>query len=116
MFVATAIVTVLLAALLTKSAVTKLSYEEHVVRMYTRVGVPRERLRHLAVTLLVGAAGLLVGLAWAPVGVAAAVGLLCYFSLAVAAHVMADDLANLAPPLVLATIAAVTLALRLATA
>ena len=115
MFVATAIVTILLATLLTMSAVRKLSYEEHVVRMYTRVGVPQERLRHLAVTLLAGVAGLLVGLAWAPVGVAAGVGLLCYFTLAVAAHVRADDLANVVPPLALAAIAAVALTLRLAT-
>jgi DoxX-like family len=116
MFVATAMVTVLLAALLAWSAVRKLSHEEQVVRTYVRAGVPEDKLNHLAIILLLGATGLVAGLAWAPLGVAAAIGVLCYFALAVASHIRARDAGNLRTPLTLAAIAAIALALRLATA
>jgi DoxX-like family len=115
MFVATVVVSALLAAALVWSAVRKLSHQDRVVRTYTRVGVPEDKLNYLAVILLAGAAGLLVGLLWAPIGVAAAIGLVAYFVLAVAAHLRADDARNLPTPLTLAAMAAAVLTLRLAT-
>ncbi|MFG1782102.1 DoxX family protein [Rhodococcus oryzae] len=71
MFVATVIVTVLLAALLGYAAIRKLSHREAVVREYADLGVPENRLNSLAGVLLAGAAGLVLGLAWAPLAVAA---------------------------------------------
>ena len=115
MLVATAIVSVLLAALLASSAIRKLSHQQRIVRRYVRVGVPEDKLDYLAIVLLAGAAGLLLGLLWAPIGVAAAVGVLGYFVTAVAVHLRANDAENLPTPLALAVIAAVALALRLAT-
>ena len=56
------------------------------MRSYAMVGVPEDKLNSLAVILLAGAAGLFAGLFWEPIGVAAAVGVVCYFVLAVAAH------------------------------
>ncbi|HEU0025090.1 MAG TPA: DoxX family protein, partial [Thermoleophilaceae bacterium] len=79
MFAAAAVVSALLAALLAYSAIRKLSHRPAVVRTYTRVGVPEDRLDHLAVILLAGAAGLLVGLLWTPIGLAASAGVVCYF-------------------------------------
>jgi hypothetical protein len=116
MAVAAAIVSVVLAVLLTASAGLKLSHREPVVQGYLRVGVPEARLNLLAAVLLAGAAGLLTGLVWAPVGIAAAAGVLAYFLLAIAAHVRATDTAHLGPPVVLATLAAACLVLTLATA
>ena len=115
MFVATVLVSCVLAGLLAFSAIRKLSHRPEVVRTYVRVGVPEERLDHLAVILLLGAGGLLLGLAWAPVGVAAAACLVIYFLLAVAAHLRAADAEHLATPLAIALLAALALALRLAT-
>lgn len=106
-------VTVLLAAILTYSAVRKLSHRREVVRAYVRVGVPEERLDQLAAVLLAGAAGLLLGLAWAPAGVAAAAAVTLYFVVAAGFHVRADDLRTLPTPLVIAALAAAALALQL---
>jgi hypothetical protein len=114
-FVATAIVTTLLAALLTYAAVRKLSHREAVVQSYVRVGVPADKLDYLAYILLAGAAGLLLGLWWAPIGIAAAVGVVCYFVVAIGFHIRAHDARGIPTPLALALLGAAALALRTAT-
>jgi len=115
MDVAATIASLLLVALLVVSAAIKLTRREPYVQGYLRVGVPEERLNLLAIVLLAGAAGLLFGLAWAPVGIAAAAALIVYFGVAAAAHVRADDTVNLPTPLILAALAVAALVLRLAT-
>jgi DoxX-like family len=115
MHVAAAIVSLLLAALLTFSAVRKLSHRPAVVATYARVGVPEDKLDILAYILLAGAAGLALGLVWAPVGIAAAAGVVTYFVLAIASHIRADDIASLPTPLTVELLAIAALTLRLAT-
>lgn len=115
MFVATIIVTLLLAALVAFSAARKLSHRPEVVQIYVRVGVPEGRLNALAAVLLAGAAGLVVGLVWPPVGVAAAAGVAAYFVGAVVFHIRAGDTRNLPVPSVLLALAVAALVLRLAT-
>lgn len=115
MFAATVVVSSVLAALVGFSAVRKLSHRPEVVRTYTSVGVPEEKLDYLATILLAGAAGLIAGLFWAPIGVAAAVGLVVYFCLAIASHIRADDMENLPTPATIELIAVAALALRLET-
>ncbi|MET0729637.1 MAG: DoxX family protein [Solirubrobacterales bacterium] len=51
---------------------------------------------------------------WAPIGIAAALAVVCYFGVAVAFHIRAGDAEHLPTPALLALIAAVALALRLA--
>ena len=75
MFVATVVVSVLLAAAIAWSAIRKLSHDEDVVRSYARAGVPEGKLNYLAAVLLAAAGGLLLGLLWPPIGIAAAGGL-----------------------------------------
>lgn len=113
MFVATIIVTCTLAVLLGFTAVRKLGHRPEVVRTYERVGVAEGRLNALAVILLVGAAGLVLGLAWAPIGVAAGIGLVSYFVLAVGAHIRAHDQRSLPTPLVMLLLSITALVLRL---
>jgi hypothetical protein len=115
MTAAATIVSILLATVLAAAAVRKLSHREAVVASYARVGVPADKLDHLAVILLAGAVGLLLGLLWAPVGVAAAVGVVCYFALAVVAHLRHHDEANLPTPVVIELLALAALGLRVAT-
>jgi hypothetical protein len=103
------LVSVLLAALLVFTAVRKLSHRPEVVATYTRVGVPEDKLDYLAWILLAGAAGLIAGLAWRPVGVAAGIGLVVYFLLAIASHVRADDARNLPAPVVMELLAVASL-------
>lgn len=93
-------ITTLLAALLVFTAIRKLSHRESVVRSYLRVGVREERLNLMAAILLGAAAGLLAGLVWPPVGLAAGIGLVGYFTVAVASHVRAGDLEHVATPVV----------------
>jgi uncharacterized membrane protein YbjE (DUF340 family) len=112
MFAAAAVVSSLLAALLAFSAFRKLSHRSEVVATYARVGVPEDKLDYLAVVLLAGAAGLVVGLFWGPLGVAAGVGLVVYFLLAIGAHIRADDAVHLPTPVVIESMAVAALVLR----
>lgn len=102
-----------LAAVLVLSAVRKLGRSEEVVRSYARAGVPEDRLALLAAILVAGAAGLLVGLAWTPIGVAAAAALVVYFATAVAFHVRAGDASHAPTPAALVLLAAAVLVLQL---
>lgn len=112
MFIAIVSVSLLMAALMVFAALRKLSHREDVVASYARVGVRESQLNLLAAILLAGAIGLVLGLFWPPIGVAAAAGLVVYFLLAVVAHIRANDAANLPTPLVLLLLAATLLALR----
>jgi hypothetical protein len=114
MVVAAAAVSVLLAALLVVTAARKLGHRPAVVATYRRAGVPEERLNQLAVLLLAGAVGLVVGLWWKPVGIAAAAALVAYFLLAIAAHVRARDTVNVAMPALYLALSAATLTLHIA--
>jgi DoxX-like family len=115
MTVATAIVSILLAALMAFSAARKLTHQPRFVEPYLRVGVPEDKLDYLAAILLAGAAGLILGIFWAPIGIVAAVAVVCYFVVAIAFHLRADDAKNLPTPGVLLLMGAAVLLLQLAT-
>jgi DoxX-like family len=115
MFAATVVLSALLALLMSYAALRKLSHRPEVVASYARVGVPEERLNLLAATLLAGAAGLLVGLLWAPLGFAAAAAIVLYFLVAIAAHIRSGDLKHLPTPIVMELLAIGAIALRAAT-
>lgn len=115
MFIVAATASVLLAALLVYSAARKLGHSDEVVRGYARAGVPEQRLNILAAILIAGAAGLVVGLWWQPLGIAAAACLLIYFATACGFHIRARDVRNLPTPVTMAVLALTSLALQLAT-
>jgi hypothetical protein len=108
-----AIISCLLAALAAFAALRKLSHRPEVVAAYTAVDVPEEWLDALAALLLAGAAGLIVGLLWAPIGIAAAAAFVVYFLVAIAAHVRAGDTRNLPTPILMVLLAVAALVLRL---
>jgi uncharacterized membrane protein YphA (DoxX/SURF4 family) len=73
MLTVTVIVSILLAAILFGSAMAKLTKNPKVIEgIVGTVGFPEDRLWMLAGLELAGAAGLIIGLFWAPLGVAAA--------------------------------------------
>lgn len=115
MFLALVAVSVVLAALLLYSAAQKLGRSAEVVESYRNVGVPAHRLGTLAALLVAGSLGALAGLAWPPLGIAAAACLVVYFLVAVGAHVRHHQLGNVATPVVLMALAAASLVLRTAT-
>ncbi|MER6796056.1 DoxX family protein, partial [Amycolatopsis mediterranei] len=73
------IVTVAAAVWVGFSAVSMFARAKWVVEPITGYGVPRSWWNPLATAKAAGAAGLLAGLFWPPIGVAAAIGLVLYF-------------------------------------
>jgi len=114
MFVAAAIVSALLAVTLVNSARMKLTRNEPVIDVMTRVKFPLDKLWLLAVAEVAGAVGLIVGLFWWPIGVAAAAGVVLYFVGAVIYHLRAHDM-TLAPAAVLVLVSIAALVLRAVT-
>jgi DoxX-like protein len=106
------VLSIALAAPLLFAAARKLSHDDDVVASYARVGVPEQHLNRLAIVLVAGAVGLLAGLVWAPIGIAATIGVICYFVLAVGAHVRYRDLRRLPTPALILLTAIAVLALR----
>jgi uncharacterized membrane protein YphA (DoxX/SURF4 family) len=115
MFIAAATASVSLAALLMYSAVRKLSHSDEVVHSYARAGVPESSLNTLAAILIAGAVGLVVGIWWRPLGIAAAACLVVYFATACRFHIRAPDTRHLPTPVTMAVLAVTSLVLRIAT-
>ncbi|MFD9360160.1 DoxX family protein [Streptomyces sp. NPDC060031] len=82
-----------------------------VVEPLTDYGVPRTWWTWLGVAKAAGAAGLLAGLAVQPIGIAAAIGLVLYFTGAVITVIRARSYAHIPFPLIYAAPAVAALAL-----
>ena len=115
MFIVTAIVSALLAVGLLGSGRAKLVREKTVMQTMSTIGFPLDRLWLLAAAEFAGAVGLVVGLFWWPLGVAAAIGVILYFIGAVGSHLRVRDLKGIAPAAVLLVVAIAALVLRLVT-
>jgi hypothetical protein len=101
MRIATVVVTVLLAGLFGFSSTIKLFGVPRSLAIRDHLGISPTRWRVIGLLELAGVIGVLVGLAWAPIGVAAAVGLALLVVGAIAFHVRASDsLADTAPAVV----------------
>ncbi|MFD0149486.1 DoxX family protein [Streptomyces sp. NPDC055721] len=112
MFIATFVVTALFALILLFSAYGKLTHDAQQMKTLEHVGFPTQHVPLLAAAEIAGAAGILIGLAWPPLGIAAAIGLITYFSGAIASHLRVHDW-RILPSAVLLLAAAATLTLRL---
>jgi hypothetical protein len=116
-FIALAIATVLLAVMVAASAAKKLQKDPQVLEVIGgTVGVPERYFPLLAALELAGAAGILLGLWLAPLGIAAAAGLVLYFLGAMIGHLRVGDTKGLVMPLVPLVLSVVVLVLRSATA
>ena len=114
MFAALAVLCCLLALALSATGVAKLAGHTATVESLATVRFPTKYAAALASAELAGAAGLLLGLRWWPIGVAAAVGVVLYFLGAVGAHVRARN-GNVAPAVILFVLAVGALVLRIIT-
>ncbi|WP_035859114.1 DoxX family protein [Kitasatospora cheerisanensis] len=108
MFVSLAVVTVLMSVLLLVSAGAKSLRTRHITEQMSTLGVPQSLMAFLIGAQIAGAAGVIAGLWWEPVGIAAAIGLTLYFAGAVAFHLRVGDNKG-ATPAALLTIASVAL-------
>ena len=116
MAIATVVASISLSIFLAFSATRKLTHQPRIVQSYIRAGVPEDKLNHLAFTLFSAAGGLIAGLFFAPLGIAAGIGTIIYFLGAVGYHIRANDLDHLPTPLMVALFAVVVLILQIASA
>ncbi|MFD3705312.1 DoxX family protein [Nocardia sp. NPDC058658] len=108
-YVATVVVG-LLAIMVTGSALATLTRQKQIVDAVGAVGFPVQHLWTLGVVKLAAAIGLCLGLLWLPISVAAAVGLVVYFTAAVGMHVHAKQ-RDLAAPVVFLALSTAALVL-----
>ena len=108
MFIATIVLSVLLAAAVLGSGAAKLAGARQSIAIRDRLGVAAGLWRGIGVLEVAAAVGLAAGLAVPVLGIAAAVGLALLLIGAIGAHVRSHDLSNAIPAvgLVLLTIAA----------
>lgn len=110
---ATVIVTVLLAILFAFSSSIKLLGAPQSLAIRDHLGVTPTLWRVIGLLELAGVIGVLVGLAWMPIGVAAAIGLALLSVGAVAFHVRASDgFAKTAPAVIAILLALATAILQ----
>jgi hypothetical protein len=99
--IAAVIVTVLLAALFAFSSSIKLLGVRQSLAIRDHLGVSPAQWRAIGLLELAGVVGVLMGLAWTPIGVAAAAGLALLSVGAVIYHVRASDRpADMAPAMI----------------
>ena len=117
MFIVTLLLSLLLAAVFVADALFKVVKNPTGADQAYDLGYPIPVWRVIGWLELLGALGLIVGLFYPPIGVAAAIGLTVLMVGAVISHLRVKDaLAKSATPLVLGILAVVTILLRVETA
>ena len=112
--IASVVVTIVLAVLFTFSSSIKLLGARQSLEIRDHLGVTPALFRVIGLLELAGVVGVLVGLAWAPIGIAAAIGLALLSVGAVAFHVRASDgLAKTAPAVIAIFLAVATAILQM---
>ncbi|GAA2486125.1 DoxX family protein [Winogradskya humida] len=114
MFIAYTVVAVVLALANAGTATAKLRRAEPATSGLLATGVPESWFVPLALLNLAGAAGLLIGIGWRPLGIAAAAGLVLYFGGALGFHVRAKDFKGMPMPGAFFLLSVVALALGIA--
>jgi len=105
---------ILLAAMVLFSGIAKIRRDPKVVRVvHEVVGVPMRYFPFLAACEFAGALGLLLGMVWPPVGVAAGIGLVLYFLGATISHLRVGDVKGIGPAAFLLAVSAAVVALRI---
>ena len=116
MFVATVIVSALVALVAAASGLPQGHRRGPDIEEAIHLGLPRIGYATIGSLELAAAAGVLAGLAVAPLGIAAAAGLVVMMAGAVASHArVGDPFAAVTPALIVGIASAATLSLRLLT-
>ncbi len=110
------VITPLFAIMVTFSGLGKIRGDPRIVKViHETVGVPLRYFPLLAACEFAGALGLVLGIWWPPLGVAAGIGLVLYFVGAVVSHLRVGDFKGLGPATFMLVVAAGALALRVLT-
>jgi len=109
-------ITILLAGMAAFSGVGKLRRDPKIVHViHEVVGVPMKYFPLLAACEIAAALGLVLGIWWAYLGLAAAAGLAIYFVGAIVSHLRVGDVKGIGPAVFLLAVSFAALALRILT-
>jgi hypothetical protein len=107
------VITPLFAIMVAFSGLGKIRGDPRIVKViHETVGVPLRYLPLLAACEFAGALGLVLGIWWPPLGVAAGIGLVLYFVGAVVSRLRVGDFKGIGPATFMLVVAAGALALR----
>jgi hypothetical protein len=107
------LVTIVAAAMAAFSGLGKLRRDPKIVHIVHEViGVPMRYFPHLAACECAGALGLVLGIWWPFLGMAAGIGLVVYFVGAIVSHVRVGDVKGIGPAALMLIISVAALALR----
>jgi uncharacterized membrane protein YphA (DoxX/SURF4 family) len=110
------LITLLFAAMVAFSGLGKIRRDPRIVHViHEVVGVPLKYLWLLAACELAGALGLVLGIWWPSMGVAAGIGLVLYFVGASVSHLRVGDVKGIGPAAFMLVLAAGALATRILT-
>ncbi|MER5224666.1 DoxX family protein [Streptomyces flaveus] len=115
MFVAYVVLAVVVSLLLVFSAVPDITRNPKITEGLKALGVPDSWFLPLGLVKIAGALGLLVGIAYRPLGIAAAIGVVLYFLGAVITHLRGGDKKGVGIPAVIMLVAVAPLVLGFAT-
>lgn len=106
-------ITILLALMVFWSGYAKIRRDPHVVRVvHETVGVPLKYFAVLASCEFAGGIGVLLGMLWQALGLAASACLILYFLAAAVSHLRVQDLKGIGPATFLLALSAASFALR----
>jgi uncharacterized membrane protein YphA (DoxX/SURF4 family) len=116
MNIAYLVITILLAAMAMFSGIGKIRRDSRIVQVIHEViGVPLKYFPLLAACEIAGALGVVLGIWWPRLGVAAGIGLLLYFVSASVSHLRVGDFKGIGPAVFMLVVAAAALAMRILT-
>ena len=109
------VITVAFALMVTYSGVGKMRRDPLPVRVvHETIGLPLKYFPLLAACEFAGAVGLVAGIWWPPIGIAAGIGLVLYFVGAIVSHLRVGDVKGVGSAAFMLALAAIALALRAA--
>jgi hypothetical protein len=110
------VTTIVFAATVAFSGVGKIRRDPKIMHViHEVVGVPLKYFSLLAACEFAGAVGLVFGIWWPSIGVAAGIGLVVYFVAATLSHLRVRDVKGIGPAAFMLAVAAGALALRILT-
>ena len=116
MGIAYLVITILLVAMVTFSGIGKIRRDPHIVQViHEVVGVPLMYFPLLAACEFAGALGVVLGIWWPLLGMAASIGLVIYFVGASVSHLRVGDVKGIGPAAFMLVVAAAALSLRILT-
>jgi hypothetical protein len=116
MGIAYLVITIVLAAIVTFSGIGKIRHDPRIVQViHELIGVPLKYFPLLAACEFAAALGVVLGIWWPLLGVAAGIGLVIYFVSACVSHLRVGDVKGIGPAAFILVLAAAALALRILT-